>query len=90
MGFLINSQIHPFIKSNPNLLSCQVRIETADYKCLKHTSYIDCLDIYDFSDKVLTDERDSINIVTKALIKKAVKNCPTIKIRYQKMILKND
>jgi hypothetical protein len=90
MGFLINSEIHPFIQNRPNLLVCQVKIETKDYKCLKHTSYIDCLDIYDFSDKELVDERDSINIVTKAKIKKAVKISPRIEIRYQKMILRKD
>jgi hypothetical protein len=87
MGFLINSDIHPFILRQPELLACQVEIGEPDYKFLSHTSYINCVDLYEFDDKELLDRRSPINIITIAKIKKAVKNSATIITRYQKLIL---
>lgn len=87
MGFLINSEIHPFISRRPELLRCQVKIKASDYKFLDYDSYIDCVELYPFEDTELVDKKDSINIITKAEIKKAVKNSSTIVIRYQKLIL---
>jgi hypothetical protein len=89
MGFLINTGIHPFILKRPKLLGCQVKIRASDYKFLDHDSYIDCVELYAFDDAKLLDRRSSINIVTKAEIKKAIKGSETIEIHYQKLILSN-
>lgn len=89
MGFLINSGIHRYILKQPDLLACQVKIKASDYKCLNHNSYIDCIDLYAFDDAELTDERDTINIMTKAEIRKAVGNAKTLEARFQKLILRN-
>jgi hypothetical protein len=91
MGFLINSAIHPFILKRPDLLASQVKIKVSDYKCLQHDSYIDCIDLLDFSDAELSNnERDPINIVTKAKIRKAVADSKTITNRFKRLILYGD
>jgi len=87
MGFLINTEIRPFIRNKPDLLKCQVKIKATHYRCLNHDSYIDCLDLYPFCDSELINERDPINIVTKAEIKKAVSYAKTIEGRFKKVIL---
>lgn len=87
LGFLINTEIHPFIMKRPDLLASQVKIKASNYKCLKHDSYIDCIDLYDFHDSELLDRRDPINLINKAEIKKAVANSKTIENRYQKLIM---
>ena len=89
MGFLVNSEIYPFILKRPALLACQVKIKALNYSFLDHDSYIDCIDLYDFEDAELLDRLTPINIVTKAEIKRAVKDSETIAPRYQKLILNN-
>jgi hypothetical protein len=89
MGFLINSIVRPFILKRPDLLRCQVKIKASDYKFLDHDSYIDCVELYPFEDTDLIDKKDTINMITKAEIKRAVKGSDTIVTRYQKLILSN-
>ncbi len=40
--FVVNSQIHPFVESNPALAVCQVRVDAARHSFLAHDSYIAC------------------------------------------------
>jgi hypothetical protein len=87
MGFLINTDIHPFIMGKPDLLSCQVKILASQYKFLDHDSYINCVDLYQFKQTDLVNYCVPVNIVTKTEIIKAVKNSKTIELRFQKMIL---
>jgi len=88
-GFLINSGIHPFILNNSELLGYQVKIRVPDYKFLDRDSYIDCKDLFPFEDSELTNFRSDVNIMTKAEIKKVVRNSKTIERRYVKLILGN-
>lgn len=87
LGFLINTEIHPFILGSTELLQCQVKILVSHYKFLRHTSYIDCKDPYQFKDADLTDYIEPLNIITKAEILRAVRDSRVIEMRYQKMIL---
>ena len=89
MGFLINTDIHPFILEQPELLRCQVKIRASDYRFLDHDSYISCIDLFPFGDNELLNWRSHINIMTKAEIKKAVKSSKAVEVRYQKLILSN-
>jgi hypothetical protein len=43
--FIINTSIHPFIKSKYDLLESQVLIKKEDYQFLDHDSYIACHEI---------------------------------------------
>jgi len=86
MGFLINSSINKFILNRPPLLVCQVKIKASDYGFLDHDSYIDCIDLYPFEDTELIDRLCSIDVATKAEIKKAVVNSKTIAPYYQRLI----
>lgn len=39
---MINSEINPYIKCRPRMLSCQVSLKASDYKFLSHDSYANC------------------------------------------------
>lgn len=43
---VINTEIHPFIKSNPHLLDCQVQIDKASHDFLDYDSFIDCKEVH--------------------------------------------
>lgn len=89
MGFLVNTVIHPFILNRPGLLKAQIKIKVSDYSFLDHDSYIDCKDLYDFEDGELCNTRAPVNIITKAEVRKIVRDSDTIEPRYQKLILYN-
>lgn len=86
MGFLVNSEIRPYVQKRPNLLACQVIIEASSHKCLDYDSYVDCSNLYPFEDTELS-ARNPITKQAKEDIKKAVTNSKTIELRYQKLIL---
>ena len=87
MGFFINSSINAFILKRQHLLDCQARVEAAQYKCLRQTSYVDCVELYPFEVDELSDVRDPINDGTKLEIQQAVAKSKTIERRYKRMIL---
>jgi hypothetical protein len=39
---MINSEINPYIKCRPRMLSCQVTLKACDYSFLSHDSYANC------------------------------------------------
>lgn len=41
--FIINSEIHPYIRNNPSLLADQVDIPQADHSFLSHDSILNCV-----------------------------------------------
>lgn len=45
--FTINSKIHPYIASRPDLSKCQVSLRAMDYDFLDHDSYINCSKVVD-------------------------------------------
>jgi hypothetical protein len=46
LSFLVNSVIHPFILSKPNLLQCQVSIDAENHDFLDYDSHIACHEIF--------------------------------------------
>ncbi len=86
-GFLINTDINPYILERPALLMCQIDIRASDYRFLDHDSHINCVDLFPFEDNELLNLRCAINIMTKAEIKKAVKDSGLIEGRWEKLIL---
>ena len=90
MGFLINSNICPYIQNHPGLLASQAVIEESNHKCLNRDSYVDCVDLYEFEDAQLVNECEPISKQAMARIKEAVNNSKTIEVRYKKLILGKD
>ena len=43
--FIINTEIHAFIRERPHLLQCQVKINVADNPFLQHDSHLACHEI---------------------------------------------
>lgn len=87
MGFLINTEIRPYVKNRPHLLICQAVIEKSNHHCLSRDSYVDCTTLYPFEDSDLLERHDNISKQAKAEIQKAVTNSKTIEKRYRELIL---
>ena len=86
MGFLINSNIHPYLKKRRNLLAAQIPISAIDYGFLDHDSYINCAELFQFEMSELKRYLQIIDNRTKKEIKKAVANSDTIERIYIKLI----
>lgn len=93
--FLINSEIHPYIKVRPELNQCQVSIKKNDHIFLDHDSYIDCIDVKELvleeiESQLLIDMSRIKGIITQQVVDdiiKAVEAAKTIIPRHQKWIL---
>ena len=71
-GFLVNSEIRRFVQNRPGLFACQVLIKQSDYPTiLDHDSYIDCTQIYPFSEIEL-ENTSFLKTATKDNIKKVI------------------
>jgi len=87
LGFIINTDIHPFIKKRPHLLAGQASIKKEHDGFLFHDSWVNCTELHNFVSDELDNGRGLLSDETKAAIQKAVENTKTIEPRYQKMIL---
>ena len=87
MGFLINSEISPFISSKPHMLACQILITKNEYHFLFYDSHLDCAQLYPFNDSELIIGLDVISDGTKAEIKKVVSKAKTITVHQRMLIL---
>jgi|WetSurMetagenome_2_1015567.scaffolds.fasta_scaffold865714_1 hypothetical protein len=87
-GFLINSEVHDFIKSSPVLSKLQVPIKPADYPFLRQVSYINCGEIFDFDEDLLTEKVANITTVTKTQIKKIIPTAKSVAPKYRTLITK--
>ena len=87
VGFLINTEIHPFILNKPELSQCHVRIPASNYEFLGHDSYIDCNEPYEFRKTDLKEYIEPISAETKSGIIKAIRDSIRVEPRYHKMIL---
>jgi hypothetical protein len=66
---------------------CQVLIKASVYaSLLEHDSYIDCSQLYPFTDMELS-KGAPVNRVIKENIRKAINNSSVIDERYKKLIL---
>ncbi len=85
-GFLVNTEIRPFARNNPELFACQVIIKQSDYPTiLDHDSYIDCTQIYPFSEIELKNP-NFLKTATRDNVKKVIKGASILEGKYQKLI----
>ncbi len=78
LAFLVNREIRQFLINRPAMLACQVKLKKADYGFLFQDSYLDCAQLYDFTDSELMTGLGLVTAKTKAEIKVAVKKATTI------------
>ncbi len=88
MGFLINSKINKWIQRDPKRMASQAKLAAIEHRILDHDSWVDCIDLYPFTDDELTSERGRVSDRGIAQIRQAVSNSETIVSRYKAMILK--
>lgn len=84
-GFLINSEIAPFIQKRPALQSSQVPITTEKYGFLKHDSYINCGQLFSFKRSDLSSVQDIQNNTRKE-IKRIIATSKLIEPIYKRLI----
>lgn len=96
--FVINSNIHPYIRSRPHLLACQVVLKASDYDFLKWDSVLDCSDvIHYFGETVVRDQileemnrvKGELTTSTKQEIIGVVQGARTISQRYKRWIVES-
>ncbi len=93
--FIINSKIHRFICSQPDLYQCQVSIKAADHPFLTHDSFIDCsqvitgLDDDTIRQQVLNDlgrVKGELGADAKRAVIQAVASATTITPKHKELI----
>jgi hypothetical protein len=89
MGFLVNSEISKFTANKPDLLQCQVPLKKEKFHFLFYDSYLDCAQLYPFSEDELNIGLEIIDDNTKEEIKKSVLKAKTIAKRHVKLIMAN-
>lgn len=87
LGFLINSRINQYVKDRPHLLPCEVSIDSKRHTFLRYDSYVDCRDVFEFTESELVNKVGEISTEVKDKILDAVRVCPVIKRRDRKAIL---
>lgn len=96
--FVINSEIHDYIASRPDLLRCQVQLSAADNDFLRHDSVLNCGEVIDrFSedqvrDQVLADMSrisGELSESTKKEIIRVVRGARTISPRHKGLIVES-
>jgi hypothetical protein len=86
-GFFINSQINQFVHRRPRLLPCVAQIFADDHHFLRHDSYVNCKDIYEFVPSELTDLKGVLSPIAIQDVQNAVRLCPVLRPHYKSLIL---
>lgn len=93
--FVINSDIPPFARSNPDLLACQLELCASDNSFLHHNSYINCgeveysLDKDEIMQQISTDMdrvKGELAVAIKKDIVRIVQTARTISRKYAEWI----
>jgi len=93
---MVNSKIHPYIKSRAYLKSSQVSLNASQHYFLAHDSYIDCREVYtaltlnDIVTQVETDRqriRGFVNEETQEQVIAAIKASQVLEKQYKNLIL---
>lgn len=93
---MVNSQIHPYIRSKPYLKSCQVLLSVNQHFFLAHDSYVDCrnvcstFSITDIVTQIRADERRMKGFISEDAQEQviaAIKFCPVLEKHYKESIL---
>jgi ferredoxin len=94
--FMVNSHIHPYVRSRAHLKSCQVLLKASEHFFLAHDSYVDCRNAcnsFSLDDIIMQVYRDArrlkgfINEEAQEQVVAAVKACPVLEKHYQNLIL---
>ena len=94
--FMVNSKIHPYIKTRPYLKSCQVLLKTSQHFFLAHDSFVDCREVCtNFSLEEVVAQAYTNRQRMKGFISEeaqeqviaAIKVCPVLEKQYKKLIL---
>jgi hypothetical protein len=94
--FMVNSQIHPYIRSKPYLKSCQVLLSVDQHFFLAHDSYVDCRNACttfsktDILTQLRADERRMKGFISEQAQEQviaAIKFCPVLEKHYKNSIL---
>lgn len=86
MGFLINSEIHPFIANKYHLRVCQVPLAQENHSFLNHDSYLDCQEVFPLTGLDQLDYRGEIHLDVRPLILAAVTKCPVLLVKHKEAI----
>jgi len=94
--FMVNSQIHPYVRSRAYLKSCQVLLKASEHFFLAHDSYVDCRNVcttFSLDDLIMQVHRDArrlkgfINEEAQEQVIAAIKACPVLEKHSQNLIL---
>lgn len=89
MAFFINKRINPYIQNRPELLIAQAKILKSQHSSwLKMDSYVDCTELFEFTDDELTSEREPVSADGILEIKRAVSNSVKLQRYYKDLILR--
>ena len=95
--FIINSEIHEYIKKRPYLLRCQIKIDAKRHGFLNHDSYISCADaidafhVKDIEQQVLKSMdriKGMVSADTRKHILSAVRSAETISKAHKEWIIR--
>lgn len=87
-GFFINSKITKFVQKRPRLLVCQVEIDKSTHSFLKRDSWLDCRELYIFSELELAEAQFCGQLDSSAImdVLEAVEACPVLAPKQKKRI----
>ena len=85
-GFFISSEMSEWVKNNPQARAYQVEILSSEHKIL-HDSFVNCLQLYQFSEDELVNLRCTLSSNAISAIKKVVLNSKTLNAREKRLIL---
>ncbi len=90
MGFLINSEIHKWIQRDPKLVAGQAKLLQSQHSpsWMKWDSYVDCNEIFEFTDAELKLHQDRVSDGGIKEIKRAVSQSIKLEREFKDLILK--
>lgn len=90
MAFLINSEIHKLIQKSPELLAGQAKLLQSQHSSswMHWDSYVDCNELFEFTDAELTLHRDAVSADGIKEIKRAVSDSILLERELKVLILK--
>lgn len=96
--FMVNSRIHPYVRSRASLNQCQARLKANQNLFLTHDSYVDCREVcrnFSLNDIVTQVETDMrrfkgfISTESQEQVIAAIKISPVLEQKYKNEIISN-
>jgi len=85
-GFFISSEMSEWVKNNPKARAYQVEIFASEHK-IPHDSFVNCLQLHQFSEDELVNLRCALSSNAIGEIKKVVLNSMTLTPKQISLIL---